>query len=286
MLGVPGGRPVVVMVIALVTTVGCDGSEVIPGRETDSLIIDGSDLLLVVGDWGTGTPDQDAVAAAMANYTERGDVGAIVTTGDNFYSDDTDVLMKPFSWADNRDVPFIVTWGNHDLDSADRIAAVNDVFDDPPRWTTHRWGNVVVVILDSTQPDSDPQIEFLTETLAATDLPTIVVFHNPPYSCGLHGHDVTIQENWMTLFDEEVFLVLSGHEHNYQRFEDGGRMFVVTGGGGAALTELVDCPTGGPEAIAAESAHHFVVLEQADNVTVSVVDVNGELIDEFELTLP
>lgn len=286
MLGVPGGRPVMVMVIALMTAVGCDNAEVTPSREANSVTIDGSDVLLVVGDWGAGTSDQETVAMAMADHTDGRYVGAILTTGDNFYSDDAELLMRPFGWATEAEIPFWISWGNHDVESSDRIAAVNEVFDNPPRWTSHRWGNVLVVILDSTQLDSDDQIEFLTETLADVDLPTIVVFHHPPYSCGSYGHNETIQENWVTRFDDDVFLVLSGHEHNYQRFEDGETTYLVTGGGGAALTGLGDCPTDGPDAVVAESTHHFLALEQGENVTVSVVDVAGDLIDEFELTLP
>jgi Icc-related predicted phosphoesterase len=245
-----------------------------------------ADALLVIGDWGSGTLPQGAVAGAMMRYAEGNAVEAILTTGDNFYSDDAEFIMHPFGWAIEAEIPFWITWGNHDLDTPDRIAAIDEVFDDPPRWTTHRWGNVLVVILDSTQPDSDHQIDFLTQTLADTDLPTIVVFHHPPYSCGLYGHDEIIQQNWVTRFDEEVFLVLSGHEHNYQRFEDSGTTYVVTGGGGAALTELRDCPTDGPEAVAAESTHHFLILDQGDDVTVSVVETGGDLVDEFEVPLP
>lgn len=286
MLGVPGGRTALAMVIVLMIAVGCDGAGPTPSREANNVMIDGSDVLLVVGDWGAGTSDQETVATAMADHTDGKYVGAILTTGDNFYSDDAEFLMHPFEWATEAEIPFWITWGNHDVESSDRVAAVNAVFDDPPRWTTQRWGDLVVVILDSTQPDSEDQVDFLTETLADTDLPTIVVFHHPPYSCGSYGHDESIQENWVTRFDDDVFLVLSGHEHNYQRFEDSGTMYVVTGGGGAALTELSACPNHGPEAIAAESTHHFLVMEQEDNVTVSVVDGGGDLIDEFELTVP
>jgi hypothetical protein len=242
--------------------------------------------LLVIGDWGSGALPQEEVAGAMMRHSEGNRVDAILTTGDNFYSDDAEFLMKPFGWAIEAGIPFWLTWGNHDLDTPDRIAAINEIFDDPPRWTTYRWGNVLVVILDSTQPDSEDQIDFLTETLADTALPTVVVFHHPPYSCGSYGHNETIQQNWVTRFDDDVFLVLSGHEHNYQRFEDGERMFVVTGGGGATLTELSDCPNDGPEAIAAEATHHFLVMEQTEELLVTALDSNGGVLDEFSLALP
>ncbi len=242
--------------------------------------------LLVVGDWGSGTLPQGAVAGAMMRHAEANEVDAILTTGDNFYSDDAEFLIHPFGWVLEAGTPFWITWGNHDVDSDARIEAVNETFGDPPRWTTHQWGEILVVILDSTQIESDEQVDFLAETLAASDDPTIVVFHHPVHSCGSHGSTTEILTRWVPLFDEDVFLVLNGHEHNYQRFEDDGTSYVVTGGGGAQLTELANCLAAGPEHIAAEMLHHFVVLEQGEGLMVSIVDASDEIIDEFVLELP
>jgi Icc-related predicted phosphoesterase len=273
-------------VMATTTSSTMAAATTAPSTTTTTFEDRDSDALLVIGDWGSGTLPQGAVAGAMMRYAEDNAVEAILTTGDNFYSDDAEFLMHPFGWGIETGIPFWITWGNHDVDTPDRIAAINEVFDDPPRWTTYRWGNVLIVILDSTQPDSDDQIEFLTEALADTDLPTIVVFHHPPYSCGSYDHDESIQENWVTRFDDDVFLVLSGHDHIYQRFEDSGTTYVVTGGGGAALTELSDCPNDGPEAIAAESTHHFLVMEQSEELLVTALDSDGDVLDEFSLALP
>lgn len=242
--------------------------------------------LLVVGDWGSGTLPQGAVAGAMSRYAENNEIAAIVTTGDNFYSDDAEFIMEPYGWATQAGIPFWIAWGNHDVESSERVAALEETFDDPPRWAVHDWGAVDVVILDSTQTDSDEQAEFLVETLQSSDDPTIIAFHHPPYSCGDHGGSVGVQDQWLDDLDEDVFLVLSGHEHNYQRFELSTVTYVVTGGGGASLTELAECGTVGPEMVAGESIHHFLVLEQSDVISVRSLDVNGQVIDEFTLGLP
>lgn len=242
--------------------------------------------LLVVGDWGSGTLPQGAVAGAMMRYAEDNDVAAILTTGDNFYSDDAEFLMEPFDWATDAGIPFWITWGNHDLESDARVAAIDEEFDNPPRWELYRWGLVDVVVLDSTQVDSEEQLGFLDESLAASGRPTIVAFHHPVYSCGSYGNSEAIIETWVSRFDDDVFLVLSGHEHNYQRFEESSVTYVVTGGGGATLTEIGSCPPGHPTPVSAESAHHFLTLERDDGVIVSVIDVAGEPIDGFEVPLP
>ena len=253
---------------------------------TTTLEVEDVDALLVVGDWGSGTLPQGAVAGAMMRYTEANEVEAILTTGDNLYSDDTEFLLHPFSWAIEAEIPFWITWGNHDVESEDRIEAMEEAFDDPPRWSGHRWGDVDVVILDSTQIGSEEQLQFLTDTLAASDRATIVAVHHPPYSCGFHDDSENVQNTLLPRFDDDVFLVLSGHEHNYQRFQEGDITYVVTGGGGATLTDLDTCSGDPPERSSGESTHHFMALQQGDDLTVRAYDVSGEIIEEFGLAIP
>ena len=250
---------------------------------TTTLEVGDVDAVLVVGDWGSGNLPQGAVAGAMMRYAEANEVEAILTTGDNLYSDDIEFLLHPFSWAIEAEIPFWVAWGNHDVESEDRIDAMVEAFDDPPRWTSHRWGRVDVVILDSTDIDSEEQLQFLTDTLAASERATIVALHHPPYSCGSHSDSENVEDTFLPLFDEDVFLVLSGHDHNYQRFQDGDITFVVTGGGGAELTDLDTCSVDHPERSSGESIHHFLVLEQRDAVVVSVIDVNGTTLDTWRM---
>jgi len=243
--------------------------------------------LLVFGDWGSGSADQTAVASAMARYAAENRLAAVLTTGDNFYSDDAESLLEPLAWVFDRDIPFWITWGNHDVESSSRVEAVEEAFESPPRWTVHEWGEVDVVILDSNQVGSTEQLEFLTGMLEGSENPAVVVFHHPPLSCSSHGDTGTVLDNWVPVFDEDVVMVLSGHDHNYQRFEKSGVSYVVSGGGGNRLYELRACTAGHPERIAGEAVHHFLVLTQSlHEINVDVVDVNGEVIDSFAVGLP
>jgi Icc-related predicted phosphoesterase len=270
--------------IALALT-GC-GPERGPDTTITGLDLPTGESILVVGDWGTGTESQQEVAEAMATYAEDREIAAILTTGDNFYSDDAEQIMKPFDWAREREIPFLISLGNHDVESQERVELIEETFADQPAWWAHEWGPIDIVILDSTQVASGRQMEFLLDTTAASDDPTIVVFHHPPLSCGSHGDDEAVGARWVSRFDDDVFLVLSGHEHNYQRFESEGITYVVTGGGGAALTELSACGTNHPPRIAGEDVHHFAALELADTVNVDVIDADGTVIDAFSLALP
>jgi acid phosphatase type 7 len=80
---------------------------------------------------------------------------------------------------------------------------------------------------------------------------TLAYWHHPRFSAGgRHGSQSFVEPFWQALYEAGADVVLSGHEHNYQRFapqtptgdadpERGIRQFVV-GTGGAPLYELGD----------------------------------------------
>lgn len=77
----------------------------------------------------------------------------------------------------------------------------------------------------------------------------LVAFHHPRYSSGLHGVNLGVQPLWELANQYQVELVLSGHDHVYERFapqdddgkysEVGVRQFVV-GTGGRNLYQFVN----------------------------------------------
>ncbi|MGA8038710.1 MAG: metallophosphoesterase [Acidimicrobiia bacterium] len=246
-----------------------------------------ADDLLVIGDWGSGDGNEQAIAALMHQAVLDHPVAAILTTGDNIYSNSTGSTMAPFSWMSGVGLDWWITWGNHDEEDAGRIAVVNGVFGDPPMWTKIQWGEVDVIILDSNQVTTKAQLDFLKSQLAASSRPTILAFHHPVYSCANHGDTADVIDNWLPLFDKDVVLVLNGHDHNYQRFADGGVTYVVTGGGGRGLYSLESCPNGHPTRIAGESTHHFLDIQQTKTaLVVKAIDDNGSVIDTFNVALP
>jgi predicted phosphodiesterase len=249
--------------------------------------IPSSHSLAVLGDWGSDGAAQDRVASALRAKSRGLEFGAIVTTGDNLYADDARELMEPYEWAIDQEIPFLVTWGNHDIETEKRVKMVNETFGSPPRWVMHEWGDIDLLLLDSNQIDSPEQIDFLTRTLQSSDDPTIVVFHHPPFSCGSHGDTQAVIDTWVRRFDDDVFLVLSGHEHTYQRFEVDNVTYLVTGGGGHSITELRDCPDDHPDRIAGQAAYHFVTLEQlGEELSLTAVRANGAVIERVSLELP
>jgi hypothetical protein len=77
---------------------------------------------------------------------------------------------------------------------------------------------------------------------------TLAYWHHPRFSSGPHGDNATVAPLWRALYDARAELVLSGHDHDYERFRpqtaDGrldpnrGIREIVVGTGGKSLYPL------------------------------------------------
>ena len=84
------------------------------------------------------------------------------------------------------------------------------------------------------------QAQWLRETLTSQTC-TLVIWHHPRYSSGKHGDTPELADLWSILDEYGAELVLSGHDHHYERFtpqdavsqakSEGVRQFVVGTGG-------------------------------------------------------
>lgn len=91
-----------------------------------------------------------------------------------------------------------------------------------------------------------PQEQWLRQDLANSNVRcTLAYWHHPRFSSGLdHGDDPTMQPLWQALYDYGVEVVISAHDHIYERFapqtpagaldlSKGIREFIVGTGGGS-----------------------------------------------------
>lgn len=63
------------------------------------------------------------------------------------------------------------------------------------------------------------QMDWLEKDLKAHKVPcTIAYWHHPRFSSGWHGGDRRLVPIWQLLYENDVDLVLSGHDHDYERF--------------------------------------------------------------------
>jgi 3',5'-cyclic AMP phosphodiesterase CpdA len=148
-------------------------------------------------------------------------------------------------------VPIFPVPGNHELvndpQSTNYFAHFPELADRP--WYSVRAGNVICFLLDSVADvSSGPQWEWLQGELSRVpaDVDFLVfVLHHPPYTHSSDrlfggGHSARPAERKLAAWLESRqpsfrprMLVISGHVHNYERYEQGGVMYVVSGGGGA-----------------------------------------------------
>lgn len=99
-----------------------------------------------------------------------------------------------------------------------------------------------------------PQETWLRADLAAhTQRCTVAIWHHPRFSSGPHGSSATMQSIWKALYDAGADLVVTGHDHLYERFAPqsadgqldlarGMREFVVGTGGAAAYAIVSTAP--------------------------------------------
>jgi 3',5'-cyclic AMP phosphodiesterase CpdA len=255
---------------------------------------DGPYRFVALGDFGDGGPAEFKIATAIDDWTDSKPINALISTGDNVYesgapSEFASAWTGPFGWVDDEHVPVVATLGNHDVETAGG-APVMELLGMPAHWYARRIGPVEFVVLDANRPEDPAQLQFLRETIAgSTARWTVAVFHQPVYSCSLHGSTPAIDAIWLPILRHDgVDLVLNGHDHTYERFGPlNGTTFIVTGGGGAALYDESACPHGTPEPDAHEFVHHFVTLQvSGSTMRVDALDADLHRIDHVVLDEP
>jgi predicted phosphodiesterase len=154
------------------------------------------------------------------------------------------------------------------------------------------WGNAHFVALDTNRryAPGSPQYTWLARDLANTrQLWKFVFFHHPPYSTGSHGSDLNVRRSLTPLFEKYgVDLVFAGHDHLYERsvplvrgkLAARGVIYVVTGGGGAALY------LAGRSNFTAysRSAYHLTRVEVHNcTLTLQAIALDGAIFDTLVL---
>lgn len=243
----------------------------------------------VAGDVGDPGGRLDATAAAMARAGETDPYDVLLLLGDNVYpSGDPDRLdatvFEPFAPVLDSGAELLAILGNHDV-KLGRGDEQLEKLGMPGPWWAKTIGDVLFVGLDSNQVDDLEQLAFLERTLrTSTATWKFVAIHDGPYSAGYQGSDKEVRETFVPIFERYgVQLVLSGHDHDYQRSDViNGVTYIITGG--ASTTRRT-----GSDDFTAESFswHHFVDLNVFDDrLVVRAVNQDLRVADETTIPLP
>lgn len=272
----------------------------------------GAFTFLVLGDSGMGNDAQAAIARRMID-TE--DPAFVLHTGDLSQHSGTFDELNATYFGVYRELmnrtPFFASPGNHDYYtdggtpyfSSQAPPPGNGPPADQSRYYSFDWGNAHFISLNSNLFEmpgraADAMLAWLEGDLQRqTKFWKVVYFHHPPYATGHHLDDpvcAAVRERVVPILEKyNVQLVLSGHEHSYQRTvpvrngvpvsDQGGTVYVISGGGGGTLHAI------NRTAITAvgQSVHHYLRCEvRGATLTVKAIGTEGEIIDRVTLTRP
>ena len=181
--------------------------------------------------------------------------GTIFTTGDNAYPSGTDQQFRDCygpTWGRHRQRTR-PTPGNHDYESpgAGPYFSYFGANAGPPGlgYYTYRLGDWEIYALNSNivADDRSAQYAWLAgELLQRASRCSLAYWHHPVVSEGPYGDGRHMRAIWKLLYQHGVDVVITGHDHNYQRFAPldgdlrrsptaGVRQFVVGNGRRRAL---------------------------------------------------
>jgi len=177
----------------------------------------------VIGDSGTGNSAQFEVAREMEAYRQAVGFSFVLMLGDNIYGGDSpgDFVRKfeqPYKPLLDAGVNFYASLGNHDNPDESHYKLFNMGGE---RYYSFKKNDVAFFVLDSTYMSPKQLIWLEGELRNSNAVWKICYFHHPLYSDGkFHGPDLDLRSVLVPLFQKYgVNVVLSGHEHVYERLK-------------------------------------------------------------------
>ena len=187
-------------------------------------VIEGGVRFAVLGDIGTGDKPAHEIADLAGKAREEFPFDIALLLGDNIYGSERprDYEQKfEFVYKTLLDagVKFYAALGNHDEPTQANYKHFN--MNGKRYYTFKPKDGVRFFVLDTNYMDK-PQIEWLESALAASKSEwKICYFHHPLYSSGdRHGPSLQLRSILEPIFVKHgVDVVLSGHEHVYERIK-------------------------------------------------------------------
>jgi hypothetical protein len=239
----------------------------------------------VIGDSGTGDAQQYRVAQQIVAARAVFPFDIVLMLGDNLYGgsaprDYADEFEKPYKTLLDAGVKFYATLGNHDNTNERLYKSFNM---NGERYYTFKpsKGNVRFFALDSNYMDNT-QLTWLEKELANSGSDwKICYFHHPMYSSGAtHGSDLQLRAQLEPLFTKYgVNVVLSGHDHFYERIKPQRGIYYFVSGGAAKL-RAGDIRRTGLTEKGFDSGYHFMLMEVAgDTLSFQAISDKGLTVD-------
>jgi 3',5'-cyclic AMP phosphodiesterase CpdA len=194
----------------------------------------------VLGDTGTGDNEQLEIGRLLYEYHKVFPIKLVVLLGDNLYGGEAPrdyerKFEQPYKPLLEAGVKFYASLGNHD-EPAQRLYKLFNM-DGKRYYSFQPKDGIRFFALDSNYM-SPEQLEWLEDELRGSGSGwKIAFFHHPLYSSGKrHGSSVKLREVLEPLFLKYgVDVVLSGHEHFYERLKPQKGIYYFIAGASAKL---------------------------------------------------
>ncbi len=210
-------------------------------------------ILAATGDGASGEPNADTVTDLIAGWNPN----LFLYLGD-VYNDGTETEFQNWYGTGNNRYSRLrsitnPTVGNHEYQGL-QAPDYFDYWDNVPHYYSFDTAGWHFINLDSTgQYDQTlpgtAQYDWLVDDLDSnTAVCTIAYFHHPVYNIGAEGESPRMNDIWTLLADYGVDIVLTGHDHDYQRWyalngqgelDPNGMTEFVVGTGGHGIQDFI-----------------------------------------------
>ncbi|MBC7931352.1 MAG: metallophosphoesterase [Rubrivivax sp.] len=245
---------------------------------------DGSVRFLIIGDTGTGSDQQKELADLLLRYHGTFPFEFALMLGDNLYggekaADYKNKFEDVYRPLLDQKVKFYAALGNHD-ESNQRFYEHFNM--NGEEYYNFKKGDASFYCLNSNYMDKK-QVTWLEDKLSKdTSDWKIAFFHHPPYSSGgKHGSNTQVREVVEPIFLKHgVNVVLSGHEHFYERVKPQKGIYYFISGAGGKLRPG-DVKDGSPLTEKAYDADMSFMLAEIikDDLHFQVISRTGATVD-------
>ncbi len=253
--------------------------------------------LAAIGDTRSGDSRQAQLGEMLDAINQKAPLDGIILLGDNapLLGNPAHALKKafltPYASLIEQQIPFFASLGNHDLRSGMKQYQLSfSQFNMNGPYYSKVFGDntVQVFFIDSNSIKEDkPQRQWLEEELEKSDTQwKVVAMHHPLYATAMHHPpDISLRKLLEpVLIENKVDVVLSGHNHVYERLHPINGIVYITAGSGGKLSRN-DLPTDNPLRAAGNDTDNVaLLLEFTDEVCrFSATASDGRLVDEGTL---
>lgn len=238
---------------------------------------------LIIGDTGTGTAKQHDLADTMLRSRASFPYEFVLMMGDNMYGGEKPADFKNkfedvYRPIMNQNVKFYASLGNHD-EPAQRFYEFFNM--DGKEYYRFTRNNAAFYALNSNYMDQK-QVKWLEDELAKdTSEWKIAFFHHPLYTSGRYQHAASRFRSALEpiFIREGLDVVLSGHEHFYERITPQNGIQYFTSGAAGAL-RVNDLRRSGWTAAGFDTDTHFMLMEIAgDTLYFLAISRKGAIVD-------